>query len=133
MKKEELFDYFDKNKERIIEDIRHLILWSIEPDPDICRSIESGLRKLSSGGNKDAAAIYCLIVVYDINAECFSKEIAHSYFTDSEIVERYDDIVRSNFEGILDEDEYIHLLCYPTVSFFGLLEEIEPSGDDSDV
>lgn len=74
MNQEEIMLYFQNNYSEVRETILEVTIWADEPNKDVCAEIAAGLLHLAEKkGDKNAAALYCLIAAFGHTPTFFPK------------------------------------------------------------
>lgn len=127
MSKEKFIKYFQDNFSQLKELILSEALWNSDPNYGICLQISKGLIALANNGDKNAAALYFLITVYDNHADSFSEDVAIRLLVDTDALDVYHNLLEEEIRSIVDDEElYDYYYSFPAVC---LLERIADADD----
>ena len=115
MNKEKALLYFQTHFDYIKKSIFDIAVWSDSANYDNCKEIEEALVLLADAGDKNAAAMYCIITAYDNHANSFSPDTACRLVFEHDAVEAYQTLFKKEFFDILDEYHYDYLYGYPAI------------------
>ena len=118
MSKEQLMNFFDSNFSEVKEMVFNAAVFSYEPDKETCMALSEGLRILANAGNKNAAVLYCAIATYGDNADCFSTDVAGELLFAAEALDEYHELIKEEFEDVVDEDHFDYMYEFPVIYFF---------------
>ena len=113
--------FFDSDFEEVVDMIFNVAVFSLEPEKESCKTIESGLRKLAEYENKNACAVYAIITAYNNCCECFSESFALECVFKNKTLELYHEMAEKYFREIVDEEFFSSLYSAPAM---WLLEHI---------
>ncbi|MBR5800437.1 MAG: hypothetical protein IKY23_10305 [Lachnospiraceae bacterium] len=93
MKKEELVKVYEENMKHINSMIMQMTMFTNEKDEKMCKVLENGLSILAESGNKNAAAMYGMVVAYIGEDEFFSKKTACQLIFQTNAIKEYQELV----------------------------------------
>lgn len=120
MTQEQMMFYFQNNFSEIKETILNVTVFADEtPSKTVCTEIAAGLLNLAEKkGDKNAAALYCLVAAFGNHAGAFSEDTACRLVFDLNAVEAYHELVDDELLGILDNDPYQYMYAFPVTYGF---------------
>ena len=127
MNQEEIMLYFKNNYPEIKESILDVTIWADEPNKDVCAEIAAGLLHLAEKkGDKNAAALYCLIAAFGHNPDAFFKDIACEMLLRLNALKAYHELIDEELFMILDDEPYSYMYAFPVTHS---LKKLNTDGD----
>ena len=124
MNQKEIMLYFQNNYAEVKETILAVTIWADEPNKEVCTEIAAGLLHLAEKkGDKNAAALYCLIAAFGHNPDAFSKDIACRLIFTLNALETYHQLIDDELFMILEDDPYSYMYAFPVTHGFKNLSD----------
>lgn len=129
MNKEQMVAYFQTNFDELKTMVFNAVIWTEMPDKHTIQTIRDGLLILAREGDKNAAALYCTVAAFGDELDCFSKDVAMELVMSADAVDEYQDMVRDEFQGVVEVEFYDYLMSFPAIHFLGAV--VEAWGEDT--
>ncbi len=126
MNMEQMMNFFKSNYSSIEDMVLEMAIWDDDPSDETLEQVSRGLCRLAENGDKNAAALFCIIsAYYEGESKYFTIRQSANLMFNTDSIKEYNKLAEDYFEDTLDSEDYEYMHAFPARLLFAKLSETE--------